>query len=66
MACVKQKVMLAEGYDQFSFEIYESLLVGFLRLPFAMCFTEYVKGSPRPPYLKLVAAVLIFQKLSSL
>lgn len=29
MACVKE-VMLAEGYDQFSFEIYESLLVGIL------------------------------------
>lgn len=30
MACVKQEVMLAEGYDQFSFEMYESLLVGIL------------------------------------
>lgn len=43
MACVKQKVILAEGYDQFYFEIYESLLVGVLRLPFALSFNEYVE-----------------------
>lgn len=43
------------------FEIYASLLVGGLRLPFSMRSTEYVKGSPRP-YVKLI--VLISQKLS--
>lgn len=63
MACVKQKVMLAEGYDQFSFEIYESLLVGALRLPFAMCFTEYVKGSPRPPKCEICCSCINLTKI---